>query len=256
MSHINRRYWAVDVRRSSIHHKTSMTSTMFRVHLSRASLRLLTLHFYTPLMRYRTWRLWSASGDHQCLRHSSIFPLQTCMGRTKPGPCTCNPHECHQLPNLKFGQQLSQMVEPHPCLDSFHDGASVDICLLVEILVPTLRLPLRYCDGRCTSVRLRHRNRLDDQPNRGTQSRGAAILVERSHVLMSHRSAIEKTTYCGTRTLRQAPIQALQVSEHARPRRCLFLVENRPTGAYGDALCGSTSYKIMDFPPWALTRST
>jgi hypothetical protein len=88
-----------------------------------------------------------------------------------------------------------------------------------------------------------------------TQSREAAILVERSYARMSHRAAMEKTMYCGTRTLRQAPIQALQVSEHARPRRCFFLDKHRPTGAYGDTRCSSATYKILDSPPWILTRS-
>jgi hypothetical protein len=66
------------------------------------------------------------------------------------------------------------------------------------------------------------------QPDGVTQSRGAATLVKCSYALMSHRAAIEETMYCGTRTLLQAPSQALQVSEHARPRRCFFLDKYRP----------------------------
>lgn len=55
--------------------------------------------------------------------------------------------------------------------DGFQDGASVKVCFLAETLVLTLRLPLRYCDERWTSARLRRRNRPNHQPNGVTQTR-------------------------------------------------------------------------------------
>jgi hypothetical protein len=41
---------------------------------------MLTPNSYTPVMRYRTWRLWSASGDHKGLRHSSISNFKHAWG--------------------------------------------------------------------------------------------------------------------------------------------------------------------------------